>query len=140
MRGLILGITLALTMPAAIRTQSTSATYIEAAKVTGGGTFVRAADHSVQMLKRMAPGEAEVHTKETDIFYVVDGEATFVAGGAVVGGRETQPNQLRGTSITGGDTYRLKKGDAIVVPAGVPHWFKDVHQPISYFTVKVMAP
>ena len=58
----------------------------------------------------------------------------------MVDGKETQPNQIRGTSIDGGDTYRLKKGDSIVVPAGVPHWFKDIAQPISYFTVKVIKP
>src|SRR3954470_17125261 len=81
--------------------QTAPATYVEAAKVAGGGTFVTAPDYRVQMLKRTAAGQAEVHVKETDIFYVVDGEATFVTGGTVVGGRETQPNQILGTSIYG---------------------------------------
>ena len=125
---------------AALGAQQPPATYVDAARVAGGGTFATASDYNVQMLRRTAPGQVEVHTKETDIFYVVDGEATFVTGGRIVGRTETQPNQLRGTSIDGGETHRLKKGDAIVVPAGVPHWFKDISQPISYFTVKVIAP
>jgi hypothetical protein len=71
---------------------------------------------------------------------VVDGEATIVTGGTMVGGKETQPNQLRGTSIDGGQAYHLKKGDSITIPAGVPHWFKDVPQSIQYFTVKSIKP
>jgi mannose-6-phosphate isomerase-like protein (cupin superfamily) len=116
------------------------ATYADAARVAAGGNFATTPDYTAGLLKRTAPGQVEVHTKETDIFYVVEGEATFVTGGTMVGGKETQPNQLRGTSIDGGETYHLKKGDSMVVPAGVPHWFKDIPQPISYFTVKAITP
>jgi len=28
----------------------------------------------------------------------------------------------------------------IVVPAGVPHWFKEVRGSIDYYVVKVIAP
>ncbi|HTM03713.1 MAG TPA: cupin domain-containing protein [Vicinamibacterales bacterium] len=128
---------LMVTLPAGAQSRTT---YVDAATVAAGGTFVTAPDHSMQMLKRTAPGQVEVHTRETDIFYVVDGDATIVTGGTMVGGKETQPNQLRGTSIEGGETYHLKKGDAIAIPAGVPHWFKDVPTSIQYFTVKVITP
>ena len=132
-----------LIVPLAVATlgaRQAKATYVDASKVAAGGTQATASDYNVQVLRRTAAGQVEIHTKETDIFYVVDGEATFVTGGTMVGGKETQPNQLRGTSIDGGETYRLKKGDSIVVPAGVPHWFKDITQPINYFTVKVIKP
>jgi mannose-6-phosphate isomerase-like protein (cupin superfamily) len=115
-------------------------TYVDAAKVTAGGTFTTTPEYAVQMLKRTAAGQAEVHLKETDIFYIVEGAATIVTGGTVVDGKVTQPNQLRGTAIQGGDTFQLKKGDAITIPAGVPHWFKDVPQSIQYFTVKSITP
>ena len=137
---LTLGTLVVLAAVATLGAQQAKATYVEASTVTGGGTLATASDYNVQMLRRTAAGQVEVHTKETDIFYIVDGEATFVTGGTMVGGKETQANQIRGTSIEGGDTYRLKKGDSIVVPAGVPHWFKDIAQPISYFTVKVIKP
>jgi len=120
--------------------QQAAATYVDAARVTAGGTFATTPDYAVQMLKRTAAGQVEVHTKETDIFFVVDGDATIVTGGTMVGGKETQPNQLRGTSIDGGETFHLKKGDSITIPAGVPHWFKDVPQSIQYFTVKSIKP
>lgn len=128
------------TIPLAAFAQQPKATYVDAAKVAAGGTFTTTGDYAVQMLKRTGAGQVEVHTKETDIFYVVDGEATIVTGGTMVGGKETQPNQLRGTSIDGGETYHLKKGDSITIPAGVPHWFKDVPQSIQYFTVKSIKP
>jgi len=133
-------VTLACAIPLVASAQQPTATYVDAAKVAAGGTFTTTGDYAVQMLKRTGPGQVEVHTKETDIFYVVDGEATIVTGGTMVGGKETQPNQLRGTSIDGGETYRLKKGDSITIPAGVPHWFKEVPQSIQYFTVKSMKP
>jgi glc operon protein GlcG len=88
----------------------------------------------------MAAGQVEVHEKETDIFYVIDGQATLVTGGTMIGGKSTGPNQLRGTDIQGGETRHLTKGDVVVVPAGVPHWFKEVPQSIQYFTVKSIKP
>ena len=81
-------------------------------------------------------GQVEVHEKETDIFYIIDGEATFMTGGTMVGGKSTRPNQLLGTDINGGVTHHLTKGDVIVIPAGTPHWFKQIPSSIKYFTVK----
>jgi quercetin dioxygenase-like cupin family protein len=82
----------------------------------------------------------EVHDKETDTFYVLDGSATIVTGGTMVGGNVTGPGQHRGTDITGGQAQRLAKGDVMVIPAGVPHWFKEVPSSIDYYVVKVIAP
>src|SRR4051812_13615432 len=131
LRRIVIASVAALACTVAIHAQQPKATYVDAAKVASGGTFVTAPDYTVQLLKRTAAGQAEVHTRETDIFYVVDGEATFVTGGRVVAGKETQANQIRGDSIEGGETFHLKKGDSITVPAGVPHWFKEIAQPLS---------
>jgi mannose-6-phosphate isomerase-like protein (cupin superfamily) len=87
---------------------------------------------------RNKPGTVEVHEKLTDIFYITDGETTFVAGGTLEGGAPIAPGQIRGGTIHGGTTYHLVKGDAIVIPAGIPHWFKEVPTTVSYFVVKVI--
>ena len=79
----------------------------------------------------------EVHTNEADLFYVIDGTASQVLGGTVVGGKDTGPGQIRGSKIDGGQTYHLSKGDVMWVPAGVPHWFPEIPQPLSYLLVKV---
>ncbi len=80
---------------------------------------------------------AEVHTKDTDIIYVLEGKATLVTGGTVVEGKETGPEEIRGKEISGGDPRSIGKGDVIVVPAGTPHWFKEVNGPLLYYVVKV---
>ena len=40
--------------------------------------------------------------------------------------------------MKGGETRHLQKGDVMVIPAGIPHWFKEVSPRINYFTVKVL--
>jgi mannose-6-phosphate isomerase-like protein (cupin superfamily) len=111
-----------------------------AAALAKGGVLVTAQDLSVRGSHRTGPGEVEVHEKETDVIYVVDGQATFVTGGTMVGGKTTGPGQFLGTDIRNGQSHHLSKGDVIVVPAGTPHWFKEVPQPISYYVVKVIKP
>jgi len=117
-----------------------TATYVDHDKVAAGGTLAKAADYSVSVNKRAAAGQVEVHDKETDTFYVLDGEATFVTGGTMVGGRVSGPNQQLGTSINGGESHHLGKGDVMVIPAGMPHWFKEVPKSITYYVVKVIKP
>ena len=81
-----------------------------------------------------------MHEKETDIIYITDGEATFVTGGTMVGGKLTKAGQWLGTDIEGGTTQHLTKGDVVTIPAGTPHWFKEVPQSVNYFLVKVLKP
>ena len=86
-------------------------------------------------------GQVEVHDKETDVIYIIEGSADFVTGGTMVGGKVIRPGQWIGTDITGGKMQHLVKGDMIIVPAGIPHWFKVVTPPeISYYVVKVVKP
>jgi glc operon protein GlcG len=87
---------------------------------------------------RSEDGKVELHEKETDVFYIVDGEATIVTGGKMVGGKLTSSGQWLGTDIQGGQVQHLTKGDVMVIPAGVPHWFKEVPHSVSYFVVKVL--
>ena len=116
--------------------------YVAHDKVTAalakGGPLVNAPDLLVSGSYRDKAGQVEVHDKETDVIYVVDGAATFVTGGRMVGGKATKPGQFMGTDIVGGQTHHLTKGDVIVVPATTPHWFKEVPHSVSYYVVKVL--
>ena len=105
-----------------------------------GGILVTQSDLTVQGAHRAAAGQVEVHDKETDVLYITDGEATFVTGGTMIGGKNTKAGQWLGTDIQGGESRHLSKGDVIVIPAGVPHWFKEVPKSVSYFVVKVIKP
>ncbi len=94
-------------------------------------------NYMVHTSRREKPGMAEVHTLDTDVIYVLKGGATFVTGGTVVDGTTTAPNEIRGSSIDGGETLRISEGDVVIVPHGVPHWFKEVRAPLLYYVVKV---
>ena len=88
---------------------------------------------------REKPGDVEFHTYDTDFFYVVDGTATFVVGGKGIGMKQIAPGELRGTSIEGGETFHLKKGDVIIVPKGTPHQYTEVNGSFDYFVVKATS-
>jgi mannose-6-phosphate isomerase-like protein (cupin superfamily) len=87
--------------------------------------------------RRVAPGFVEIHTRDTDVFYIVDGSATFVTGGTAVDPKDAGPNEIHATSITGGTERHLEKGDVIIIPHGIPHQFTKVDGTFLYFVVKV---
>jgi mannose-6-phosphate isomerase-like protein (cupin superfamily) len=103
-------------------------------------SFVTTPEYIVSCSHRTGPGVVEIHLKETDVFYVLDGAATFVTGGTAQNVKADNPLQSRGTDIQGGETHHLVKGDVIVVPAGQPHWFKEVPMSVSYLVVKALKP
>src|SRR6266481_8721793 len=81
-------------------------TYVDhekvAAALSKGGPLVTAPDLLVSGSYRDKAGQVEVHDKETDVIYVVEGEATFVTGGTAVGLRQTKAGQSMGTDIKDG--------------------------------------
>lgn len=129
---------------ALLAADSGTVTYVDHDKVAEvlakGGALAKGDDFTVSGARRTGPGQVEVHEKETDIFYVVDGEATFITGGKMIGGKQSKTGQWLGTNIEGGETHHLAKGDVITIPAGTPHWFKEVPKSINYYMVKVIKP
>jgi mannose-6-phosphate isomerase-like protein (cupin superfamily) len=90
----------------------------------------------VVLAQRRTSGEVEVHAKTNHVFIIVEGEATFVTGGTLVGAKQTAPDQTRAESVQGGETHHLTKGDVITIPAKTPHWFKDVPtKTIAYYAI-----
>ncbi len=118
-------------------------TYIPAGQTAAafakGIPLVEKENYKVHASRREAPGQVEVHTRDTDIVYVLTGTATLVTGGTMVGGKNIAPEEIRGSSIDGGATRQIAPGDLIIVPNGTPHWFKEVTPPMTYYVVKVRA-
>jgi mannose-6-phosphate isomerase-like protein (cupin superfamily) len=112
---------------------------VAAAFVNGGG-LASGPDYSVGAMHRSASGSAEMHDKQTDVYYVADGEATLVTGGVLIGDKVVSAGQHQGSGIEGGDVHHLSKGDVLVIAAGVPHWFKAVPHSINYLLIKVEKP
>ena len=103
---------------------------------TSGESLMSTPEYKVTASRRDKPGQVEVHLRDTDIFYVVEGSGDLVTGGTVVDAKNTSPEEVRGTRLEGGTERHLKKGDVVVIARGVPHWFRSVETPLQYFTVK----
>jgi mannose-6-phosphate isomerase-like protein (cupin superfamily) len=93
------------------------------------------------------PGVAAMHFKVTEIYHVTDGAATLVTGGTMVNAKARPADAISvrledgpgasGTAIQGGVSRRIKAGDVVVIPAGVPHWFSAIEGSITYVVVRV---
>src|SRR5437867_8633400 len=113
---------LALLVAAVSPSLGADVTYFPAEKVSAA--FAKGAvlfdgqgrNYMVHASRREAAGQAEVHTRDTDIIYVLEGATTFVTGGTVVDGKTTALDEIRGTAIKDGESRHLAKGDVIIVP------------------------
>jgi glc operon protein GlcG len=108
-----------------------------AAAFAKGAPLLATNNFKIQAGRRTAPGEVEIHDHDTDIFYILEGSANFVTGGKPVEPRTTGAGETRAKEIVGGEARSLAKGDIIVIPQGVPHWFKEVNGLLLYYVVKV---
>ena len=87
--------------------------------------------HMVAGGRRDVGGDAEMHDKAYDLVYIT--------GGTLKNSKQTGPGEMLGGTIEGGEEHHLKKGDVIVVPPGIPHWWKDAKN-IRYMIMKVNVP
>jgi len=94
-------------------------------------------NYMVHASRREKPGQAEIHSKDADVIYVLQGTATFVTGGEAIDDKTIAQDEIRGKSIQGGEKRKISKGDVIIVPRGVPHQFLEVTNPFLYYVVKV---
>jgi glc operon protein GlcG len=99
----------------------------------------RTENYKIHASRRNGPGKAEIHTRDADVIYVVGGTATLVTGGTIVDPKPIDAEEIRGASVEDGQPHKLVKGDVLVVPKGVPHWFKEVSAPFTYYVVKVRS-
>jgi glc operon protein GlcG len=123
---------------------ATDVTIVPRASVDAGfakdATLLRGQGFRVETSHRAGPGEAEVHVHDTDIFYVLKGSADLIVGGEVSEPRPLSEGEIRGAGIEGGEPRSIASGDVVVIPRGVPHWFKHVSTPFAYYVVKSSTP
>jgi glc operon protein GlcG len=123
--------------------QQSAVSYLPAKQVNqayaNGMNLVKSQNYKVDASHRDAPGVVEVHTKDTDIIYMLEGTATLVTGGRLIDGKTIEPEEIRGSDTIGGESRVITKGDIIVIPNNTPHWFKEVNSAVNYYVVKVRA-
>ena len=90
------------------------------------------------LANRREAGAVEYHDHTNHIFIIVEGEGTFITGGTMVGAKRTNAEQMTATSIDGGETFHLTKGDVITIPAKTPHWWKELStKNIAYYAINI---
>jgi glc operon protein GlcG len=104
-----------------------------------GMPLLEIANYKVHASHREGSGLVEVHTRDTDIIYMLEGTATLVTGGTVIDSKTVEPEEIRGRESRGGESRVITKGDVVIIPNGTPHWFKEVKGPINYYVVKVRS-
>lgn len=101
--------------------------------------ILRLAPYNASLEYRGAVGPAAIHEKEAEFFYVIDGSATMVTGGKLVGEKRNGDN-LTGTAIDGGSSRNIGKGDFIVVPENTAHWFSSINGTLVLMSMHVPRP
>ena len=66
---------------------------------------------------------ASAHSREAEIFFVVDGSGMAVTGGRLRDETRRNAENLSGSGIDGGESQHISKGDVLFVPENTPHWF-----------------
>ena len=100
-----------------------------------GQQMLQLGPYNVNMEHRVMGQAAAVHEKEAELFYVIEGSATMVTGGKLVEEKRTNETNLTGSSIQGGVSKKIGKGDWIMVPEGVPHQIPNVDRALTVMTL-----
>jgi mannose-6-phosphate isomerase-like protein (cupin superfamily) len=97
--------------------------------------------------KGISPSGSSSHDKVTEIFELIEGSGTLVTGGEIVNAQRRDGTSelvsgvsgpgISGSAIQGGTSRHVSKGDMVIIPAGTPHWFSVVDEPIKLTVVRV---
>jgi hypothetical protein len=103
--------------------------------------------HRAKTAGRGAGGGIE-HSQITEVYHIIEGNATLVTGGAIDNPRETPAESvvvkvLNGPSTGGGPvsngaSRKVGPGDVVIIPPNTPHWFSEItSDQIVYLVVRV---
>jgi mannose-6-phosphate isomerase-like protein (cupin superfamily) len=90
--------------------------------------------HRINIVRRTKAAGAVAHDGFAELHHIVEGSGTLVTGGTIL-----RPAAGSGTGIAtiqNGVSKRVNKGDVILIPAGLPHWYMDLDGPITYLEVR----
>jgi mannose-6-phosphate isomerase-like protein (cupin superfamily) len=103
--------------------------------------------HRAKTAGRDAGGGIE-HSQITEIYHVIEGNATLVTGGTMENLTEVAPDSpiatvlngpgTRGGPIQNGVSRKIGPGDVVIIPPNTPHWFSEISSDqIVYLVVRV---
>src|SRR5262249_49627530 len=82
--------------------------------------------------------EAVLHeTKVSEVYQMLGGAGTLVTGGKLIDPRREEGSiTVRGSRIDGGVSRRVVKGDVVMIPGRVPHWWSSLEGDITYLIIR----
>ena len=83
------------------------------------------------MIRRTKAAGAVAHDEFAELHHIIDGSGTLVTGGTIV-----RPTGRGAATIQNGVSKHVTKGDVIVIPPGMPHWYMDLDGTITYLEVR----
>jgi mannose-6-phosphate isomerase-like protein (cupin superfamily) len=103
--------------------------------------------HRAKTAGRSAGGAIE-HSQITEVYHVMEGNATLVTGGTIENPRESPPESMvvkvlngpsmGGGAVQGGVSRKIGPGDVVIIPPNTPHWFSEItSDQIVYLVVRV---
>jgi mannose-6-phosphate isomerase-like protein (cupin superfamily) len=81
--------------------------------------------HRINVVRRTKAAGAVAHPGFAELHHIIDGSGNLVTGGTIADRK-----------IQGGDTRHVAKGDVVLIPPGVPHWYTDLTGTITYLEVR----
>jgi mannose-6-phosphate isomerase-like protein (cupin superfamily) len=99
-----------------------------------GGYHV--AVYGVSRPKSVPHQEANLHqTKNSEIYYILEGGGTLVTGGTMPGAKPLKPGDkvnLQSARIEGGVVRHVGKGDVVIIPGATPHQWSGQDGDLKY--------
>jgi mannose-6-phosphate isomerase-like protein (cupin superfamily) len=93
------------------------------------------------------PDSVAEHDLVSEVYHIIDGEATLVLGPDIAEMKRRPANEEtvrlfngpgnNGSTIRNGVAYDLKPGDVVIIPAGTGHWFTKIPDHINYLMVRI---
>jgi mannose-6-phosphate isomerase-like protein (cupin superfamily) len=87
------------------------------------------------------------HDQVTEVYTIMEGSGTLVTGGTLVNAKRREASHrsvaelngpsVDGTGLQGGESRRVGRGDVVIIPAGVGHYFSSIDGSIRYLVVRV---
>jgi len=96
---------------------------------------------------RKLPQRPAVHEQEAEMWTIIEGTGTITTGGTISGaaaptaGTATQaPGNVFGRVIEGGTANRVKAGDFLLIPEGVPHYITEASPTLKFIVFEITRP
>jgi mannose-6-phosphate isomerase-like protein (cupin superfamily) len=99
------------------------------------------------MRREVKPQGAIEHDDLTEVYVILSGSGVLTTGRKLLNPKPIDPESKlykeltgpskSGASVIDGHSERFGPGDAIIIPAGVGHWFSSLDSPVNYLVVRI---